>query len=65
MNQRFLSPACMVAFIAFMQMFVPLSIDLYLPALPEMAEEFGASKALVNLTDAGTTAYLFFLPKLV
>lgn len=53
MNQRFLSPACMVAFIAFMQMFVPLSIDLYLPALPEMAEEFGASKALVNLTLAG------------
>ena len=52
-KQRFLSPACLVAFIAFMQMFVPLSIDLYLPALPEMAEEFGASKALVNLTLAG------------
>ena len=30
----------MVAFTAYMQMFVPLSIDLYLPALPKMAEVF-------------------------
>ena len=43
----------MVAFTAYMQMFVPLSIDLYLPALPKMAEVFSASEFLVNLTLAG------------
>lgn len=43
----------MVAFIAYMQMFAPLSIDLYLPALPKMAEVFSASEILVNLTLAG------------
>ena len=30
-----------------------LSIDLYLPALPKMAEVFSASEFLVNLTLAG------------
>ena len=43
----------MVAFIAYMQMFAPLFIDLYLPALPKMAEVFSASEILVNLTLAG------------
>jgi DHA1 family bicyclomycin/chloramphenicol resistance-like MFS transporter len=53
MQQRFFSSACMVGFIAYMQMFVPLSIDLYLPALPEMAACFEAPASLVNLTLAG------------
>ena len=37
MKQKYIKPTGMVAFIAYMQMFVPLSIDLYLPALPKMA----------------------------
>ncbi len=53
MKQKYIKPAGMVAFIAYMQMFVPLSIDLYLPALPEMAGVFSASEFLVNLTLAG------------
>ncbi|WP_072031611.1 multidrug effflux MFS transporter [Anaerovibrio sp. RM50] len=40
----------MVVFIAFMNMFIPLSIDLYLPALPEMGGYFNAPQALVSLT---------------
>ena len=53
MKQKYIKPTGMVAFIAYMQMFVPLSIDLYLPALPKMAEVFSASEFLVNLTLAG------------
>lgn len=40
----------MVVFIAFMGMFIPLSTDMYLPALPEMNEYFSASEFLVGLT---------------
>ncbi|MBR6343226.1 MAG: MFS transporter, partial [Selenomonadaceae bacterium] len=40
----------MVIFIAFMNMFVPLSTDLYLPALPEMSGYFSVSQSLVSLT---------------
>ena len=40
----------MTAFIAFMNMYPPLSTDLYLPALPEMGEFFSASPALVSMT---------------
>ena len=40
----------MIAFIAFMNMFVPLSTDLYLPALPEMGGYFNAPQALVSVT---------------
>ena len=46
----------MTAFITFMNMFVPLSTDLYLPALPEMGEFFSASPALVSMT---LTAFFF------
>ncbi|NMB41363.1 MAG: multidrug effflux MFS transporter [Firmicutes bacterium] len=31
-------------------MFIPLSIDMYLPALPAMSDYFGASQAVTNLT---------------
>lgn len=44
MKQKYIKPTGMVAFIAYMQMFVPLSIDLYLPALPKMAEVFSTSR---------------------
>ncbi len=46
----------MVAFITFINMFVPLSTDLYLPALPEMGGYFSASQSLVSLT---LTAFFF------
>lgn len=46
----------MIFFIAFMNMFIPLSTDLYLPALPEMGTYFSASQALVSLT---LTAFFF------
>ena len=39
-----------------MNMFIPLSTDLYLPALPEMGTYFSASQALVSLT---LTAFFF------
>ncbi len=55
-KQKYLSENSMVIFIAFMNMFVPLSTDLYLPALPEMSGYFSVSQASVSLT-----LTLFFL----
>ena len=55
-RQRYLSSRVMIFFIAFMNMFIPLSTDLYLPALPEMGTYFSASQALVSLT---LTAFFF------
>jgi DHA1 family bicyclomycin/chloramphenicol resistance-like MFS transporter len=49
-TQKYFSTTAMVAYITFMNMFIPLSIDLYLPALPEMGDYFGAGKALISLT---------------
>ena len=40
----------MIAYITFINMFVPLSTDVYLPALPEMGNYFAASEFLVGLT---------------
>jgi DHA1 family bicyclomycin/chloramphenicol resistance-like MFS transporter len=39
-----------MGFIAFLSAFVPLSTDLYLPALPGMAKFFGVTTDLANLT---------------
>ena len=47
----------MVLFITLMNMFIPLSTDLYLPALPSMSEILGAPTALTNLT---LVAFFFF-----
>lgn len=49
-RQHYLSPRLMIFFIAFMNMFIPLSTDLYLPALPEMGNYFSAGQGLVSLT---------------
>ena len=49
-EQKHLSPVMILASIIFMSTFVPLSIDLYLPALPWMREYFQASEMLVNMT---------------
>ena len=50
MKQKFLTPRLMIAFITFMNMFIPLSTDLYLPALPEMGTYFAVDNFLVSLT---------------
>ncbi len=49
-KQKYFNAKSMTAFITFMNMYPPLSTDLYLPALPEMGAFFSASPALVSLT---------------
>ena len=49
-SQKYLSTSAMVAFITFMNMFIPLSTDMYLPALPEMGHYFMASNSLVSFS---------------
>lgn len=49
-RQKYLSITAMIAYIAFINMFIPLSTDLYLPALPQMGDYFSASEFLVGLT---------------
>ena len=39
-----------IAYIAFLSAFVPLSTDMYLPALPSMVDHLNATPAVVNLT---------------
>ncbi len=40
----------LIVFLALLNAFVPLSIDLYLPALPSMTSVFGSSEATAKLT---------------
>jgi MFS transporter, DHA1 family, multidrug resistance protein len=49
-RQRYLGDKGFVAFIAFLSAFIPLSTDIYLPALPRMVESFHTSGSMVNLT---------------
>ena len=49
-GQKFLGERGLVALIAFLSAFVPLSTDLYLPALPGLANYFQVSSEQVNLT---------------
>ncbi|MBR4904588.1 MAG: multidrug effflux MFS transporter [Selenomonadaceae bacterium] len=49
-RQKYLSINAMIAYLAFVNMFVPLSTDIYMPALPQMGEYFSASEFLVSLT---------------
>ena len=49
-RQKYLTITAMIAYITFINMFIPLSTDLYLPALPEMGNYFSASEFLVGLT---------------
>ncbi len=49
-RQKFLTLPAMIAYLTYIGMFVPLSTDLYLPALPEMGNYFAASEFLVGLT---------------
>lgn len=49
-KQKNLTMSTMIVFITFMNMFIPLSTDLYLPALPEMGNYFSANEFLVGMT---------------
>jgi MFS transporter, DHA1 family, multidrug resistance protein len=56
-NQKYLGPKGLIIFIAILSAFVPLSTDLYLPALPGMSAYFGAGPDQINLT---LTAFFVF-----
>lgn len=49
-KQKILGAAGLIFFITLMNMFIPLSTDLYLPALPTMSAFFHVSAGLTNLT---------------
>lgn len=49
-KQKYLGNKGLIAFMALMNMFIPLSTDMYLPALPSMNSYFGSSSAITNLT---------------
>lgn len=56
-QQKYLGAKGLIVLIAVMNMFVPLSIDLYLPALPTISIEFAATPLMVNLT---LVSFFFF-----
>ncbi len=56
-HQKYLGAKGLIVLIAVMNMFVPLSIDLYLPALPTIGIEFAATPLMVNLT---LVSFFFF-----
>lgn len=57
MPQTHLGARGLIFFISLMGMFIPLSIDLYLPAMPIMTDYFQTTTAMVNLT---LIAFYFF-----
>lgn len=56
-QQKYLGAKGLIVLIAVMNMFVPLPIDLYLPALPTIGIEFAATPLMVNLT---LVSFFFF-----
>jgi DHA1 family bicyclomycin/chloramphenicol resistance-like MFS transporter len=57
-NQKYLGAYGLIIFIALLSAFIPLSTDLYLPALPGMSDYFGMSASRINLTL--TTFFIFY-----
>lgn len=49
-TQKYLGDKGFVVFITFLSTFIPLSTDIYLPALPRMVENFNTTPSMVNLT---------------
>ena len=45
-NQKYLGTLGFIIFIGFLSAFVPLSTDLYLPALPKMVNTFHTSEGI-------------------
>jgi MFS transporter, DHA1 family, multidrug resistance protein len=56
-KQKYLGAKGLVVLIALLSAFVPLSTDLYLPALPKMSAYFGVGAERINLT---LTAFFVF-----
>lgn len=50
MKQTYLGDRGLIVFIAIMNMFAPLSTDMYLPALPKMSQYFKSSATIANMT---------------
>jgi DHA1 family bicyclomycin/chloramphenicol resistance-like MFS transporter len=44
-RQKYLGDRGLIIYLAFLSAFIPLSTDIYLPALPRMTEIFNASPA--------------------
>ena len=57
-KQKYLGATGLIILIALLSAFIPLSTDLYLPALPGMSAYFGVSADRINLTL--TTFFIFF-----
>ncbi len=49
-SQKYLGDKGFIVFIAFLGAFIPLSTDIYLPALPRMVESLHTTPGMVNLT---------------
>jgi len=49
-TQKYLGDKGFVAFITLLSAFIPLSTDIYLPALPKMVVSFNTSASIINLT---------------
>lgn len=49
-KQKYLGDKGFVALIAFLSAFIPISTDVYLPALPRMVKSFHSSPSQINLT---------------
>lgn len=49
-HQKYLGNLGFIIFIGFLSAFVPLSTDLYLPALPSMVNTFHTTEGILNLT---------------
>jgi len=49
-EQKYLGRKGLIALLALLNSFVPMTTDVYLPALPKMAENFNAAPAIINLT---------------
>lgn len=56
-GQKILGRSGLIAFIVLMNMFVPLSIDMYLPAVPSLNTYFNSNPSLTNMT---LSAFFFF-----
>lgn len=49
-SQKYLGDKGFVVFIAFLSAFIPLSTDIYLPALSRMVESLNTTSSMINLT---------------
>jgi len=61
-RQKYLRASGLVILIALLSAFVPLSTDLYLPALPGMSAYFGVSVDRINLTLIAFFIFLLSVP---